>query len=123
MNDLHILNALNTFNELHTYNELHAFNELHTWLSQQHHGLRTFRAFQQKLDDVSRADPGQRALCRLLDTLVGSYVDRFDEEPLPVEVADLAYQRLLDLVASLDLNAGSDRRMADNRVAACDLRH
>jgi len=43
---------------------------------------------------------------------------------LPVEVADLSYQRLLDLVASLDLNAGSDRRMADiNRVAACDLRH
>ena len=84
-------------NEMHTLNALNTFNELHTWLSQQHHGLRTFRAFQQKLDDVSRADPGQRALCRLLDTLVGSHVDRFDEEPLPVEVADLAYQRLLDL--------------------------
>jgi hypothetical protein len=97
---------------------------LHTWLSQQHHGLRTFRTFQQKLDDVCRDDPEQRALCRLLNTVVGSYVDTFDEEPLPVELADRAYRRLLDLVASLDFDASADRRLADaNRVAALDLRH
>ena len=48
----------------------------------------------------------------------------FDEEPLPVEVADRAYHRPLELVASLDFNASADRRLADvNRVAACDLRH
>ena len=99
-------------------------NDLHSWLSQQHHGLRTFRAFQQKLDDVCKDDPEQRALCRLLNSVVGSYVDTFDEEPLPVEVADRAYRRLLDLVASLDFDAGADRRLADaNRVAALDLRH
>jgi hypothetical protein len=99
-------------------------NDLHTWLSQQHHGLRTFRTFQQKLDDVCRNDPEQRALCRLLNTVVGSYVDTFDEEPLPVAVADRAYGRLLDLVASLDFSASADRRLADaNRVAALDLRH
>jgi hypothetical protein len=98
-------------------------NDLHTWLSQQHHGLRTFRTFQQKLDDVCRNDPEQRALCRLLNTVVGSYVDTFDEEPLPVAVADRAYGRLLDLVASLDFSASADRRLADaNRVAALDLR-
>jgi hypothetical protein len=56
--------------------------------------------------------------------VVGSYVDTFDEEPLPVEVADRAYRRLLDLVASLDFGASADRRLADaNRVAALDLRH
>jgi hypothetical protein len=33
-------------------------NDLHTWLSQQHHGLRTFRTFQQKLDDFGNGDPG-----------------------------------------------------------------
>ena len=99
-------------------------NDLHTWLSQQHHGLRTFRTFQQKLDDVCRNDPEQRALCRLLNTVVGSYVDTFDEEPLPVAVADRAYGRLFDLVASLDFSASADRRLADaNRVAALDLRH
>jgi hypothetical protein len=99
-------------------------NDLYAWLSQQHHGLRTFRTFQQKLDDVSRDDPEQRALCRLLNDIVGSYVDRFDEEPLPVAVADRAHRRLLELMASLDFSASADRRLADiNRVAACDLRH
>ena len=84
-------------------------NDLHTLLSQQHHGLRTFRTFQQKLDDVSKGDPEQRALCRLQNVIVGSYVDTFDEEPLPVEVADLAYRRLLDLVASVDFSASGMR--------------
>ena len=99
-------------------------NDLHTWLSQQHHGLRAFRTFQQKLNDLSNGDPGQRALCRLLNGIVGSYVDTFDEEPLPVAVADRAYRRLLDAVADLDFDGNADRRLADiNRVAALDLRH
>ena len=99
-------------------------NNLHTWLSQQHHGLRTFRAFQQKLDDLGNGDPGQLALCRLLNGIVDSYVETFDEAPLPVAVADRAYQRLLDVVASLDFDGNADRRLADiNRVAAMDLLH
>jgi hypothetical protein len=99
-------------------------NDLHAWLSQQHHGLRTFQIFQQKLATLSRDEPEQRALCRLLSYLVGSYIEAFDEEPLPVAAADRAYQRLLDLVASLDFRASTDDRLADlNRVAACDLRH
>jgi len=99
-------------------------NDLHTWLSQQHHGLRTFRTFQQKLDDLGNGDPGQRAMCRLLMGIVGSYIDTFDEEPLPVAVADRAYRRLLGAVAGLDFDGNADRRLADiNRVAALDLRH
>jgi hypothetical protein len=99
-------------------------NDLHAWLSQQHHGLRTFHTFQQKLATLSKDEPGQRALCRLLNSLVGGYIEAFDEEPLPVAIADRAYQRLLDLVASLDFRASTDHRLADlNRVAACDLWH
>jgi hypothetical protein len=99
-------------------------NELHTWLSQQHHGLRTFRNFQEKLETLSRRDPGQRALYALLGHLVGRYVEVFDEEPLPVAVADRAYGRLVELVASLDLEADADRRLTDiNRVAGCSLLH
>jgi cell division protein FtsX len=99
-------------------------NDLHTWLSKQHHGLRTFRTFQQKLDDLSNGAPEQRAMCRLLNSIVASYVDTFDEAPLPVAVADRAYQRLLEMVASLDFDGTADRRLADiNRVAALDLRH
>ena len=99
-------------------------NDLHSWLSQQHHGLRTFRDFQQKLDILGRREPAQRGLYALLNRLVGGYIETFDEEPLPVAVADRAYGRLLDLVGSLDLQADADRRLADiNRVAACDLLH
>jgi hypothetical protein len=94
-------------------------SDLHAWLSRQHHGLRTF---QQKLATLSGDEPEQRALCRLLTYLVGSYIEAFDEEPLPV--ADRAFQRLLDLVASLDFRASAEHRLADlNRVAACDLWH
>jgi hypothetical protein len=97
-------------------------NDLHAWLSQQHHGLRTFRIFQQKLEMLSRDDPSQRGLCRLLSDLVSSYVEAFDEAPLPVEVADGVYHRLLTLVASLDLKGDTSRRLADiNRVATCEL--
>ncbi|WP_187435696.1 hypothetical protein [Bradyrhizobium hipponense] len=54
--------------------------------------------------------------------LVGSYVETFDEAPLPVEIASNAYHRLLTLVASLDLEGDASRRLADiNRVAVCEL--
>lgn len=97
-------------------------NDLHAWLSQQHHGLRTFQTFQQKLETLGRHDPAQRGLCRLLSGVVGSYVEAFDEAPLPVEVAENAYRRLLTLVESLDLRGDAARRLADiNRVATCEL--
>ncbi|MGY3484024.1 hypothetical protein ACVW1C_001907 [Bradyrhizobium sp. USDA 4011] len=100
---------------------LHA-PDLHTWLSQQPHGLRTYRTLQEKLEILSQHQPEQRAICRLLSGLVGDYIEAFDEEPLPVAVADRSYGRLLALVASLDLKGSSDRRLADiNRVASCDL--
>ena len=99
-------------------------NELYTWVSQQHHGLRTFKTFQQKLESLSRDEPEQRGLYRLLSNLVGGYIEAFDEEPLPVEVADQVHHRLLELLASLDLRANADRRLSDiNRVASFDLLH
>src|SRR3979490_3043129 len=99
-------------------------NDLHAWLSQQHHGFRAFPTFQQKLATLSRDEPGQRALCRLLSSLVGGYLEAFDEEPLPVAIAGRPYHILLALVASLDFRASADYRLADlNRVAACDLWH
>ena len=99
-------------------------NELHTWVSQQHHGLRTFKTFQQKLESLSRDEPEQRGLYRLLSNIVGGYIEAFDEEPLPVEVADEVHRRLLELLASLDVQANSDRRLADIiLVASFNLFH
>ncbi|UWU75384.1 hypothetical protein N2603_35915 [Bradyrhizobium huanghuaihaiense] len=99
-------------------------NALHTWLSQQHHGLQTFREFQQRLYDACKNEPDQQGLCCLLNTVVDNYVEAFDEEPLPVAVADHAYQRLLDLVADIDFGASAEQRLVIiNRVAASDLLH
>jgi hypothetical protein len=99
-------------------------NDLYTWFAQQHHGLRAFRNFQQKLESLSREAPEQRGLYRLLSNLVGGYIERFDEEPLPVAVADRAHERLLELLASIDPQANPARRLADiNRVAESDLLH
>jgi hypothetical protein len=99
-------------------------NDLIAWLSEQHHGLGTFRAFQQKLEYLISEQPQHTALCRLLSSLVGRYVEAFDEEPLPVPVADRAHRQLVDLMASLDPAAGTDRQVSDlNRVAACKLWH
>ena len=97
-------------------------NDLHAWLSQQHHGLRTFQTFQHKLEMLGRSDPAQRGLCRLLSGIVGNYIEAFDESPLPVDTAEVAYRRLLTLVESLDLHGNAARRLADiNRVATCEF--
>jgi hypothetical protein len=63
------------------------------------------------------AASAQRGLCRLLSGLVDSYVEAFDEDPLPVEVADTTYQRLLTLVASLDLRGDAEREFAAPQAA------
>lgn len=99
-------------------------NDLVAWLAEQHHGLGTFRTFQQKLDNLVKEQPQHTALCRLLNGLVGRYVEAFDEEPLPVMVADRAHRQLVELMTSLDPGASTDRRLSDlNRVAACKLLH
>jgi hypothetical protein len=97
-------------------------NELLMWLSRQHHGLHTFRRFQQRLAKLCKDEPEQKALYGLLHRFVGNYIDAFDEEPVPVAVADRAYDRLQKLLASLDPGANAGRRLADlNRVASSDL--
>lgn len=97
-------------------------NDLSTWFEQQHHGLHTFRSFQQKLTDLSRRAPEHSALCQLLSHLVTPYIDVYDEAPLPATEAERAHKRLAELLATIDLAAPADRRLADfNRIARCDL--
>ena len=97
-------------------------NDLYLWFSRQHHGLRTFQLFRQKLAHLSEREPDHKALYALLSQLAGRYIEAVDGEPVPAAVADRAYECLLKLLASLDLCAPADGRLADlNRVAAVDL--
>jgi hypothetical protein len=98
--------------------------ELHDWLTGQHPGLKTFKAFRQQTLDRAAADVGHRALYRLLADLAGDYISRCDAEPVPVEVAEQSYSHLLEIVgdaeASLTAPAAVQIR-ALNKLAAARL--
>ncbi|RZN31242.1 hypothetical protein [Bradyrhizobium sp. Leo121] len=96
--------------------------ELYAWLSGQHPGLKTFKALQLKLSRLAADHPEQRAMCALLDGIVGKYIEEFDEAPLPSAVAERAYRRLLGSLAELDDSADPARQLGSlNRLAALDL--
>ena len=98
------------------------YSELHCWLSGQHPGLKTFKALQLKLNQLAADHPEQRAMCRLLHGVIGSYVDEFDEAPLPSAIADRAYRRLLRSLAKLDSAAEPAAQLDNlNRLAALHL--
>jgi hypothetical protein len=52
-------------------------SELHSWLSTQHHGLRTYKSLKQKLIARASADPEHAALYRLLASMIDPYIDSF----------------------------------------------
>ncbi|WP_369682881.1 hypothetical protein [Rhodopseudomonas palustris] len=97
-------------------------NDLYAWVAQQHHGLHTFKSFQDKLARLAEEQPRQRGLCRVLTHLVQGYIEAFDEAPVPVELASDVHHRLAQLLSTLDLNGDADRRLADiNRIASFAL--
>jgi hypothetical protein len=76
-------------------------SELHSWLSSQHHGLRTYKSLKQKLLRLADSDPAHVALYRLLASMIDPYIDAFDEQPLPVDVADKTFDACLTLCVTL----------------------
>ena len=77
-------------------------SELHDWLSQQHHGLKTFKAFRNNLLDRVASDTPHRAFYRLLAGLTEEYIARYDGEAVPVDVAEATYRHLLEIVAAAE---------------------
>lgn len=98
--------------------------DLTNWLSSQHPGLRTYKAFQTKTLQLSTSDTDHRALYKLLAAMAGRYIESFDEEPLPVETANRAYEKLLTIVkeAESSTTAPASRQLQIlNRVASTEL--
>jgi len=98
--------------------------ELRDWLFSQHPGLRTYKSFQHKALELAASDAEHRALYHLLANMAERYVSTFDEEPLPVDVARQAYQRLREIVddaeQSIDAPVNQQVQML-NRIAAVEL--
>ena len=67
--------------------------ELYSWLSHQHRGLKTYVTLQQKADELARTDAEHRAVYKLLSSMLDPFIASFDEEPLPVSVAESTYLR------------------------------
>ena len=99
-------------------------SELHNWLSAQHHGLWTYRSLKQQLTLLARTDAEHMALYKLLASMVDPYIDSFDEQPLPVDVADKVFGRVLDIVRDAEESislAPADQVQALNKIAAVKL--
>jgi hypothetical protein len=97
---------------------------LYDWLSSQHSGLKTFRAFQQRALDGAATDPDHRALYRLLAELAGDYVSRYEAEPVPVDFAEHSYQDLLEIAGAAEASMAmpaNDQIQVLNRLAARTL--
>lgn len=98
--------------------------ELSTWLSSQHPGLHTYKAFQSKTLLLSTSDTEHRALYKLLAAMAGRYIDSFEEAPLPVETAERAYRKLVDVVAEAEnsiTTTAPQQIHTLNRVASTEL--
>ena len=105
-------------------NTLHfqPYAELYDWLSSQHPGLKTFKTLQHKLALLAADHPEQRAMCRLLQGTIDSYVSEFDEAPLPTATADRAYQRLLRSLSEIDCTVEPATQLGNlNRLAGLVL--
>jgi hypothetical protein len=105
-------------------NELHSepYAALHGWLSGQHPGLQTFKILQHKLSLLAADHPEQRAMCRLLDGIINSYVEEFDEAPLPTATAERAYRSLLRSLSEIDCAVEPAKQLRNlNRLAGLVL--
>lgn len=99
-------------------------DELSTWLSSQHPGLHTYKAFLTKTLLLSASSPENRALYTLLAAIAGRYIELFDEAPLPVQTAEHAYRTLVGIVAEAEnsITAPASQRIRTlNSVASVEL--
>ena len=89
-------------------------SELHSWLK--HHGLQTYKSLKQKLIGRTSANPEHAALYRLLAWMIDPYVDSFDEEPLPVDVAGEVFARVLDIMRYAEDSVSRGRPTKSRRL-------
>ena len=98
--------------------------ELSTWLSGQHPGLHTYKAFHTKTLQRSTSDTKHHALYKLLAAIANRYIESFDEAPLPVETAERAYRKLMDIVVEAENSkqaTAPQQIQTLNRVASVEL--
>lgn len=97
---------------------------LHSWLSVQHPGLRTYRTFQERTLELARSDEQHTAFYKLLSTMVAPFIRSFDEEPLPVDLANKTFERVLAVVRDAEsaISLAPERQIEIlNEIASVEL--
>ena len=75
---------------------------LYSWLAVQHPGLRTYKAFRAKAQELARADREHRAFYKLLSNMVEPFIDTYNGEVLPTKLAEETFRRLLNVVQNAE---------------------
>lgn len=76
--------------------------ELYSWLADQHPGLRTYKAFRVKAQELARTDREHGAFYKLLSNMVEPFIDTYSGEILPTELAEETFCRLLHVVQNAE---------------------
>lgn len=99
-------------------------SELHNWLAAQHPGLRTYKAFKERASALAAADQEHRAFYKLLSTMVEPFIDTYNGEALPTELAEATFRRLLTVVEDAEnkiMLAPEIKMSALNDLASVEL--
>jgi len=99
-------------------------SKLALWLASRHHGLNTYRGFQQQIKQQASVDTQHRALYQLLYAMADNYIEMFDEEPLPVDKAEIVFAKFLSLVRAAEASitqTPQDQLNVLNEIAAAEL--
>ena len=98
--------------------------ELLEWLKQQNGGVATYIGLQQRASRLASEHPEHAAIFQLLSYVSGRFVSSYDGMPLPVDVANVAFARIRDLVAkaaAVEDRTPEERLRLLNEIAQADL--
>jgi hypothetical protein len=73
-------------------------NELIGWLKEQNEGVGTYIGLQQRAHGLALSNPDQAALLRLLGVLAARVASSYEDMPLPANIADSTFQRMVTLI-------------------------
>jgi hypothetical protein len=99
-------------------------NDVLAWLKTQHHGLRTFRALNERLEALADHDSDNRALYRVVSAPIERFLVAFDDEIMSSETAERAYRDVIAVLekAATALNASPAQKVEImNSLAAAEL--
>lgn len=99
-------------------------DELLEWLKNQNGGVGTYIEFEKRALALLSHQPEHAALIRLLADMADRFISAYDGEPLSLDVADRALEKLISLVErgiSAEAGSSAERIASLNAVGRAEL--